>query len=114
MSELEDKVALAAPLEWLAEELLVVDTAGPNPATWPILKAYSLQVQPPLRRGAAAVLSLVHAWCDACPQASRGFSGWLGVADRHVAGRAEQKPLAGLLQCGAAEACSFHSLCLLV
>ena len=36
---------LAAPLEWLAEELLVVDTAGPNPATWPVLKAYSLQAR---------------------------------------------------------------------
>ena len=45
MAELEDKIALAAPLEWLAEELLVVDTAGPNPATWPVLKAYPLQAR---------------------------------------------------------------------
>ena len=44
MAELQDKVELAAPLEWLAEELLVVDTAGPNPATWPVLKAFPLQV----------------------------------------------------------------------
>ena len=44
MAELQDKIELAAPLEWDAEELLVVDTAGPNPATWPILKAYTLQV----------------------------------------------------------------------
>ena len=45
MAELQDKLELAAPLEWFAEELLVVDTAGPNPATWPMLKAFPLQVQ---------------------------------------------------------------------
>ena len=45
MAELQDKIELAAPLDWSAEELLVVDTAGPNPATWPVLKAFALQVR---------------------------------------------------------------------
>lgn len=44
-NELSERLLGSGTLEWFAEELAVIDTLGDEPATWPTLKKFSLQVR---------------------------------------------------------------------